>query len=711
MDFEKPAATSKMNNAIAAAGDGDGEAWDAIGAPLDEGVDRTIPAYADVFMLDLRPKPGDKRLEICDVRWGKIAKDAGRLNGLAGAMDEIARVIRKGKDQLAHDWKGESFESFKLAIDTVEKTLTEHAKAARTTATGLTEAMTATSSLYTSYRDMAKGILSFQGIPKPDEFVKVDEAKCAELDWGYIPDRAGPARDKIRGLAITKSREKWFWHESGLFEVDGDAQTIRDESIRIKTSLEGKINEWYVATDGVRTGVTDLYDAALHNLRLMAELKIFEGMRVPGAPAPGETGGTETGGGGGGGGGNQTGGGGGGGGGSSMPPPAQMPPQPDLSSLQPEVPVTPGLEEQTPSAPGTDTAPETVTIEDGDNKISVQSPDGQGHVKVTVDDGSGQPKSYDLDFSTGTDPLGAPVPAADPEGRPSSTGFGPEGPAEPGAEPGSDAEVVKAGPDGKCVISEPPLTITAERPAGQPDTVLVTVDDGTGKPTTYTLDYSEPTDQSGTGQASTGQPGAAQAGVGQPGASVLGGDQPVAKGDGTARPQTGGDPGFGGSHPVQGEMPQQPVAERMDTAAGSSGVTPQGTAEPMQVTTAASAGGFSDAAGSGLARGAESTEGDQAPAAGTTPGEAGLSTASDHAGQSGSGGQPSNGMASSGMAGSGMGGGMMGGGGGGGQGGDTERAVGQWRTAGNLFDDDYQVAESRAGAALGDDGPNPFRQG
>ncbi|MDQ3577739.1 MAG: WXG100 family type VII secretion target, partial [Actinomycetota bacterium] len=537
-------AVSKMNNAVAAGGDGDGEAWDVIGSPLDEGVDRKIPAYADVFQLALRPQPGEKRREICEVRWGKIDKDAARLNGLAGAMEEIVRVVRGGKDRLAHDWKGESFEAFKLAIDTVEKTLTDHANAARATATGLTDAMSATRTLYTSYRDKSTGILSFQGIPRPDEFVKIDDAKCAELDWAFIPDRVGPARDKIRGLAITKSREQWFWHENGLFDVSDDAQTIRDESTRIKSSLEGKINEWYVATDGVRTGVTDLYEAALENLRLMAELKVFSTMQVPGATPPADDGG--------GGGQDDNGGGGGGssdrggGGGPQMPPPPPMPEMP--AAVPPGTPGTPemppapapGLEGTQPT-PGTDSAPETVTIEDGDNKISVQSPDGQGNVKITIDDGTGQPKSYNLDFGAGTDPLGA---GANPPGAASEKDadgktrdeFDPAGPSAPGTAVDPDAETVRAGQDGKCVISEPPLTITAERPAGQQDTVLVTVDDGSGTPPkTYTLDYSEP---------STGQPGHT-------------GD-PVQTGQPA---QTKEDPSLGGPRPGGAEAPQQLATE------------------------------------------------------------------------------------------------------------------------------------------------------
>jgi hypothetical protein len=138
-------------------------------------------------------------------------------------------------------------------------------------------------------------------------------------------------------------------------------------------------------------------------------------------------------------------------------------PSTDDPSMDPLLPTTP---------PAGDGQQETVTVEHGDHKISVTSPDGQGQVTVTVDDGSGTPKTYNLNFG-GPDAAVAPAP---PTPAPPASG-GVPGPIQPG-------------PDGRCVIEDGDLKITAERPAGQADTVLVTVDDGTGEPTSYNLDYS-----------------------------------------------------------------------------------------------------------------------------------------------------------------------------------------------------------------------------
>ena len=114
-------------------------------------------------------------------------------------------------------------------------------------------------------------------------------------------------------------------------------------------------------------------------------------------PPPGVGGGGDTGGGGGGG---DTGGGGGDTGGGTPPPtgpsgpPGTPPPDPGQGGKgDPTQPTD-------PSAGGG--KPETVTIKDGDHQIAVDSPDGRGHVKITVTSGDGTPKTYDVDFGNGT---------------------------------------------------------------------------------------------------------------------------------------------------------------------------------------------------------------------------------------------------------------------------------------------------------------------
>ncbi|QYN24901.1 hypothetical protein [Amycolatopsis sp. DSM 110486] len=146
------------------------------------------------------------------------------------------------------------------------------------------------------------------------------------------------------------------------------------------------------------------------------------------------------------------------------------------------------------------TEPETVTVEQGGNKISMSEPDDNGKMGITVDEGTGQEKQYQLDF--GDDP--APSQASDPD-------FGPQGhdgaqdasgqsdagrhqaPQPDGAPTAADGtatsgQVYQPGPDGKIHIDDGNLKITAERPDGADGPTVVTVDDGSGQPTKYTLD-------------------------------------------------------------------------------------------------------------------------------------------------------------------------------------------------------------------------------
>ncbi|MEW2499332.1 hypothetical protein AB0878_02480 [Amycolatopsis sp. NPDC047767] len=222
----------------------------------------------------------------------------------------------------------------------------------------------------------------------------------------------------------------------------------------------------------------------------------------------------------------------GGGGGSMTPPPATPTPTPAVTApaaVDPNVnPVThqplevdPATGRPYPIDPKTGeaiksdaTEPETVTVEQGDNKISMSEPDDHGTMGITVDDGTGQEKKYQLDFGDDPEPgQGADFGpqghdgAQDASGRPDD--LGPQGhdgaqdtPGQPGAgrhqapQPdgastpagtATSGQVYQPGPDGKIHIDDGNLKITAERPDGADGPTVVTVDDGSGQPTKYTL--------------------------------------------------------------------------------------------------------------------------------------------------------------------------------------------------------------------------------
>ncbi|NRN64529.1 hypothetical protein GC106_17350 [Kibdelosporangium sp. 4NS15] len=395
----------------------------------------------------------------------------------------------------------------------------------------------------------------------------------------------------------------------------------------------------------------------------------------------------------------------------STPPPPPPPPPPSTDDPKAVDPNAPGTTDPSdvPGAPvdggpGTNTGGETVTIEDGGKKISVTSPDSEGHVKVTVDDGTGQPKTYDMDFSqpTGQQPgIGTPgagtpgAPGTSTPGQQEPVQFGPDGqpvqtmPAPAGGDPA--AETLTPGPDGKIVLEDGNVTITAEHPPGQPDVVLLTVDDGTGDPTTYTLDYSDPANP----QVDQPEPAAARQDVQA--------ERQVAQAQGFAGP-LGADarPDFAGA--VASATPGVAEAPFGGTPNGMPPEALAGSDQPVQTTSTQAVGGdFGGGSGDGgFSDSSWSTQGDLlsggdddynqvAPAAG----EAGLAAIPE-------GGQQANPNQA---GGAGMGGmPMMGGmGGGGAGGGDSERSGGQWSVTGDLFADDDLSEPARIAGVLDED--------
>jgi hypothetical protein len=443
---------------------------------------------------------------------------------------------------------------------------------------------------------------------------------------------------------------------------------------------------------------------------------------------------------------------------SEQPPPIQQPPpvQPVDGSTTPSqtggpgntgvdpsghVPRVPGSDQ--PGQPGQPTQGhhETVTIQDGDRKISVDSPDGQGHVKLTVDDGSGHPKTYDMDFSAGQDPSqqhqapgqpgtgqqgagqqyqtnmpGQGHPAADGQGQFGPTGqgqFAPNGQPPVDGQPGTqDVQHAQAGPDGKAVIHDGNVTITAEQPPGHPDQVKIMVDDGTGHPSTYMVDYADPASpqvQPGQPQAFTSGAHAVDGGFAQHPAA----DQAQFAHTDQAQPAhalTDQTP-QPAAHALTDQTPQPAAYGVTDQAAQPAAYAqtdqavwsePQETPLTTSVQSTFALDGV-NGAGSGIpADSAWSTQGDLLDSGGhdhgdqgqvAPAGDAGLAAVPDDGG-----GQHQQQGASPAMGGMPMG--AMGAGGGGG--GDQERGPSSWSTQGDLFDDGPRAAD-RISSVLGDD--------
>lgn len=422
---------------------------------------------------------------------------------------------------------------------------------------------------------------------------------------------------------------------------------------------------------------------------------------------------------------------------------------------------------------------ETVKVKGaGGGTIEMSSPDGRGHMKLSVDDGSGKPKSYDVDFGDGMGVAGQDAGqspgkhAMDQTGATQQSGgqhaVGGQGLGRASAEgavanhgahispvqdprDGLDGATGQAGVHGSpqhvqadhsghAVIHDGDNTITIDKGASDSGEVKVTIDDGAGKPTSYTMDTG-----AATGIGSSDQPSAPA--TDQPSAPAT--DQPGAPAHAASMAQhgnadlgvpqqahSGADLGAQHSGAVSQPQPGNVDGGNFDAAAAPAGgapggMGPAGDTPPVNHTATTStanvqagvasvagdAGADASGASAFTGAGADSGAGVGAGVAGEpaqpgavsgadpTMGAAGQHGMGQHggapgvadaggthapAGAGGPGVAGPAGGADHGGAAEGAGGGMpmMGGmGGAGGGGGDSERGASVWRTQGDLFSD------------------------
>ncbi|MEV6910908.1 hypothetical protein [Amycolatopsis sp. NPDC051071] len=434
----------------------------------------------------------------------------------------------------------------------------------------------------------------------------------------------------------------------------------------------------------------------------------------------------------GGGGGTPPGGGGGTppGGGGGTPPSADVPeaPKPEDKPADGTNPVTgkplemdPETGKPYPIDPATGEAikdgidgQDTMTVEKGDNKIEMTEPDKDGKMDIKVDDGKGHEKDYKLDFD---DPKGE-------DGKPGEEGkdvkggrdgkdkdgdFGPQGAVKEG-EPGADG-VYRPGPDGKIHIQDGNLKITAEQPQGPNGPTVVTVDDGKGEPTSYTLDEKgekkelkpgdviktdDIKDSNGLDDRNPGNP--------QPGKMDDVRTMP-APADGLA---AGGGGGFSAPGGVEvgvgvGGGEGVPAEASAGGSAGGDGTAPTASGGGGGGSFEGALGGVGDGGSAGSLNEAGSLEAGAQSAGGAQPaavdGGLGMAPGGMDSAPAGAGA----GSAAGGMGGGMMGGmGAMGGAGGGGGGGDTQRGSSQYRVEGGIFE--TSGAGGRISGSLDDDG-------
>ncbi|MBV9843513.1 MAG: hypothetical protein JOZ47_00365 [Kutzneria sp.] len=374
-------------------------------------------------------------------------------------LHAAAKTERDQHEQMANKlgglwshWSGgasrrsqESFAKFAKGVDRITQTLDDTAGVSRAAMHNISEAI----------RTKARWLLdndadsdSYDG-KTPDQIEVIISCAGGNASIGELKQAASYVNVQL---------------DDGACDDDTYRQKVPVESIRwlntFAKATEGRCDAFIKACDSTKTTVDQGFKALTDQLAKVTG-DPFTDPAQPAAPQQPHSAGGGAGGGGGApaGRGAPSGGGGipGGGGAPSIP---EMP--------KPVMPAAAQLPDPAHGDPRSAGHPESVTITEGDRAIQVESPDGQGHLKIQVDDGSGGPgKSYDVDFdapgTVGDQPVTAP-------GQPTA---------------------VHAGADGRSVIQDGALTITAERSGATSGEVEVTVDDGSGKHS-YTIDSADP---------------------------------------------------------------------------------------------------------------------------------------------------------------------------------------------------------------------------
>jgi uncharacterized protein YukE len=463
------------------------QCWDVVGEPLNTPVRNVVAGYYEKLELGDRNIAKSKRGEILDLYWGRIEQDGAALVGLGKALENLSETIDANVEAVAAQWSGESYDAFKAAMDKVRTTLDAYSAGAQQVGNVLLEAMTQARSMYQDYATASQEALTFDWISPPEQWHKMDDRTGQHLEtvcpcWvdGSHSSEMLPECAKNHEQ-VAPLLEDQFATSRQLEACEADPCEFDVERVRLmygnlvrhgkegRESIRTRVREWCDATDDFKEQIKAVLDVAVGNVYSLAQSQAFSSLRIVGGVTGGEpvddqgevsTGGYPS------------------GGPSAEPivdPTTAVTPEPEPAP-EPEPTPEPTPEQPAPETAVAEPAPEeapagTVTITDGDHTIGVRDA-GEGHVTVTVTDGSGATLTYDLDFDAAS---GLPRTAE--------------------AEVADGVEQVPARTNGKCVIENGDTTITAERPLFAPDQITLTVDNGTGAPTTYTIDFpdDEPT--------------------------------------------------------------------------------------------------------------------------------------------------------------------------------------------------------------------------
>ena len=679
------------------------------------------------FDSDIKKRFDEQR----GISFQKFMEDADRFTAGAVSVDSTMTDSNTKVRTLFGTWQGD-------AADSASKHYNEKISAkARIVHENLTGSSTAIEAAATTVYELCKN--------KADAVVRAYTSQVGKADKAMAETVINIANDSHAGKDEMERVAGWMDINFGTnlrkaLNDDGccDDDDIKKEGIRLsKQWIQMHFNPhlWEILYQGFVKNcdnTKDLVDKAWDSLdKVMGEIKNeFEGAQEPTPPPPppsntGKRGNPS-----------QPGGGGDskpGGGGttpSATPPPSANPSAGGTNPVTGKpLEVDPATGVPYPIDPKTGAAikdagdkPEKVTVEKGDNKITMTEPDKNGKMDVSVNDGAGHHKDYKLDFD---DPAADKAAGAHADGKHGEFGpKGSEGTVKEGA-PGGDG-VHRPGPDGKIHIQDGNLKITAEQPQGPNGPTVVTVDDGKGEPTKYTLDENK-TDPAKTEPKTNDKPVEGRPAVASHGESAAGGVNAGGHGAGGGNlegvrtmPAEAGFSTPGGLN-LAGDFTAGTAGVSLDGTAGGDaaggGSVGGGAAADLEKTSLASSGGELFAGGpTGDSSSAMAGLGDTAGLqAGAQTGSDSSLASSDTGLGAAPGGMDPNGAQQPAGAGAGAGGmgsmggmmGGMGGAGGGGGGGDQQRGSSQYKVEGALFE--TSGAGGRISGSLDDEGDRSIR--
>lgn len=553
-----------------------------LGPRFNDAIHDWANGYLEKFKFDDETRAMDERAKLLDLHWGHIEHDGALLRGLGSAMTNFAEVLSKNVGALDGRWKGDSYEAFKAAMESVQRRIAQYGEAATITGESLVNAMTQIRELYQTFaEDSVRTHLHFEVSP-PKEWHKVPSDGYRPQDLADVCPSTHPDVMCLKAFPEQQSHVVGHWVTERRWQIckndpcernAGRVIIMYDDMVRECQAaidhIKKKLDNFYGAVKTVTDSVTKLYDIALDNVDRLGNYSALQNLRViggqptgGGAPVGGDP--------------YPTGGGGPYPSGTDVTPtggdvaPVSGDPGPAVAVEPPQP------EEETAPEDGTEPADavapdpaaddgESVKIQDGDRTIGVTSPDGEGRVRVTVQGADGQTKTYDLDFGAASGlPSGEAAAATD------------------------GVEQIPARTDGKCVIQDGALTITAERPLFSPDSIKLVVDDGSGEPSTYTLDFDD--------QGTAGEPGTDSAGTDTTaGTDTPGSDTPGT--DATAGAEASGQ-AAGTAQPAVTDQPGTPEPAGQGGAEPVSNGTPASTAPPAGTLTTPQSTWHGDQAGS-----------------------------------------------------------------------------------------------------------------